>query len=168
MKTELLIGFLGTLLVCFLTFLYIYKYQTQISINNHGQIFTTPPPSGSTVPGVTSTGAPLTLTIQEVQKHNQSSDCWAIVNNKVYNVTSYLNNHPGGPQTILPYCGADMTVAFDTKGGRGSHSSVADQELASLLIGQLGSTVNTQTVQSLQNLQISNAPVRRLRRIEDD
>jgi cytochrome b involved in lipid metabolism len=37
-------------------------------------------------------------------------------------VTSYAQKHPGGVDTIYPYCGKDATEAFITKGGKGSHS----------------------------------------------
>jgi len=51
----------------------------------------------------------------EVAKHNSQDDCWLIIQNKVYDVSDYLNYHPGNPETILPYCGRDATQAFNTK-----------------------------------------------------
>lgn len=82
-----------------------------------------------------------TLTAQEVAKHNQPSDCWLIINNKVYDVTSYLGQHPGGSGTITPYCGKDATQAFDTKdlSNPRPHSNYADQLLANYYIGAIGS-----------------------------
>ncbi len=52
---------------------------------------------------------PSTLTIQEVSKHNTRADCWIIVDNKVYDVTDYIDDHPGG-DTIMNNAGADSTV----------------------------------------------------------
>jgi cytochrome b involved in lipid metabolism len=73
----------------------------------------------------------------DVATHNTVSDCWMIVNNSVYNVTSYIPMHPAGPGTIIPYCGKDGTTAFNTKGGKGSHSQKAQQMLSSYLVGPL-------------------------------
>lgn len=52
---------------------------------------------------------PTTLTAQEVAKHNTREDCWIIVDNKVYDVTDYIDDHPGG-DTIMNNAGADSTV----------------------------------------------------------
>ncbi|RDW57664.1 hypothetical protein BP5796_12465 [Coleophoma crateriformis] len=50
----------------------------------------------------------------EVQKHNSSSDCWIVVHSKVYDVTDFLTEHPGGSAIILKYAGADATSAYDS------------------------------------------------------
>lgn len=33
---------------------------------------------------------------EEIALHSDSTDCWIIVNGKVWDVTQYLVNHPGG------------------------------------------------------------------------
>lgn len=53
------------------------------------------------------------LDIQEVAKHNTKSDCWVVVHGKAYDVTHFLNEHPGGSAIILKYAGKDATKAFD-------------------------------------------------------
>jgi cytochrome b involved in lipid metabolism len=71
-------------------------------------------------------------------RHNNVNDCWIRINGNVYNITNFLNEHPGGPDIILPYCGGpDATEAFATKGGRGTHSLRAAQLLNELLVGKL-------------------------------
>ncbi len=45
------------------------------------------------------------IDLQTLSKHNSKSDCWIVYNNKVYDITSYLPRHPGGPSTITPTCG---------------------------------------------------------------
>jgi cytochrome b involved in lipid metabolism len=45
------------------------------------------------------------ITLQNLSKHNSKSDCWIVYNNQVYDITSYLPRHPGGPSTITPTCG---------------------------------------------------------------
>lgn len=77
------------------------------------------------------------LTKAGVAKHTSSSDCWIIVEKSVYDVTDFLNQHPGGAERITPYCGKDATTAFQTQGGEGSHSSTADSLLKDYLLGPL-------------------------------
>lgn len=88
----------------------------------------------NTTPAITPVN---TITTTEVAKHNTATDCWEIVNNKVYNVTSAISVHPGGAEAIINLCGKDATTAFNTKGGKGSHSPRAEENLAGLLVGNL-------------------------------
>lgn len=73
----------------------------------------------------------------ELAKHNKSNDCWVVIRGSVYDVTSYLDEHPGGADLILNYCGEDATTAYNTKGGEGRHSTKADALLADFKLGQL-------------------------------
>ncbi|KAF9786874.1 FMN-dependent dehydrogenase-domain-containing protein [Thelephora terrestris] len=50
--------------------------------------------------------------LNEIAKHNAASDCWVIIDNKVYDVTEFLSLHPGGEQIILKYAGRDATAAY--------------------------------------------------------
>lgn len=83
----------------------------------------------------TITGA--TITVSQVAQHNNYNDCWVIISNKVYNVTSYINMHPAGPEKIILYCGKDATTAFDTKGSKGTHSQEAQNLLNTFYVGNI-------------------------------
>ncbi|MDD5110738.1 MAG: cytochrome b5-like heme/steroid binding domain-containing protein [Patescibacteria group bacterium] len=94
----------------------------------------------------------VTLTAEEIAKHNSASDCWMILDNKVYDLTSYLNAHPGTPATIIPSCGQDGTAAFNTKGGRGRpHSAYASSLHPTYYLGDVGATTTTQTIDNAKN-----------------
>ncbi len=69
-----------------------------------------------------------------VATHNSGASCWTTINGKVYDVTSWINQHPGGAQAILSLCGKDGSSAFN-----GQHGGQArpEQELATFYIGTL-------------------------------
>lgn len=89
------------------------------------------------------TAISVTLSKAELAKHNFDQSCWLLISGKIYDVTSYINGHPGGRAEILNSCGTDATEAFDTKGGQGRpHSTRANSMLADYYIGDLGQTAN--------------------------
>ncbi|KAG6421025.1 hypothetical protein SASPL_117574 [Salvia splendens] len=47
----------------------------------------------------------------DVSSHNKRTDCWIIIKDKVYDVTSYVEEHPGG-DAILVHAGDDSTEGF--------------------------------------------------------
>ncbi|WVQ73082.1 hypothetical protein IAR50_002645 [Cryptococcus sp. DSM 104548] len=52
------------------------------------------------------------ISFEEVQKHNKADDCWVIINGKIYDVTDFMENHPGGPDIILANAGKDASKIF--------------------------------------------------------
>lgn len=50
------------------------------------------------------------LASADVSKHNKPTDCWVtLYNRKVYNISGFIDQHPGGGDIILPYAGKDVT-----------------------------------------------------------
>ena len=56
--------------------------------------------SGKNVSNDNSINNNLVLDLNEIAKHNSASDCWMIINNKVYDITPYINSHPGGESVL--------------------------------------------------------------------
>jgi L-lactate dehydrogenase (cytochrome) len=50
---------------------------------------------------------------QTVAEHASTDSCWIIVHSKVYDVTEFLGEHPGGSKIILKYAGKDATEAYE-------------------------------------------------------
>ncbi|XP_026741485.1 cytochrome b5-like isoform X3 [Trichoplusia ni] len=73
------------------------------------------------------------ITASEVKKHNTRRSVWLVIRNEVYDVTAFLNEHPGGEDPLLDAAGLDATIAFDDVG----HSEDAVTMLKKYKIGTL-------------------------------
>lgn len=58
-----------------------------------------------------------TYTMADVQAANSRAKCWTVINNNVYDLTKWIDQHPGGDKNILKICGKDGTQAFEQKHG---------------------------------------------------
>lgn len=88
-------------------------------------------PQSSTGSGDVSAG---TYTMTDVQMHNREGSCWSVIKDNVYDLTSWISRHPGGPEAILGLCGTDGTAAYTNQhGDQGRPASM----LALLKIGSL-------------------------------
>lgn len=58
-------------------------------------------------------GKQIEVTPDELAKHNKQEDCWVALKDKVYNVTTYLQYHPGGVDELMRGAGRDATELFN-------------------------------------------------------
>ncbi|KAJ2039930.1 hypothetical protein H4S03_001384 [Coemansia sp. S3946] len=70
---------------------------------------------------------------EQIQQHAKREDVWIVVHGKVYDVTKFLDEHPGGEEVILEHAGIDATEAFEDIG----HSDDARELLKDYFIGDL-------------------------------
>lgn len=100
-----------------------------------------PTPTKASQSSPASTPTPAPNLSSSVSKHSTKSDCWIIISGSAYNVTSFLNIHPGGVSSITPYCGKDATDAFNSNSIGHSHSSYARSLLPTYFVN-ISSTNN--------------------------
>ncbi|XP_019629802.1 PREDICTED: cytochrome b5-like isoform X2 [Branchiostoma belcheri] len=70
---------------------------------------------------------------EEVDKHTTGTSAWIVIHDKVYDVTKFLEEHPGGEEVLLEQSGKDGTEAFEDVG----HSEDARELMENYLIGEL-------------------------------
>lgn len=104
----------------------------------------------TTVPPVILPSSQITLNLAEISKHNSQSDCWLLINVKVYDITSYFGSHPGGDSRMAATCGKDATAAYATQNprstssnGRSAHSSKAENMLDNYYVGDLNQIMSS-------------------------
>jgi cytochrome b involved in lipid metabolism len=76
-----------------------------------------------------------TLSIEAVAANSSEESCWSIIEGNVYDLTDWIDAHPGGSSRILGLCGSDGTSQFL---GQHSGSSSALGTLDRYLLGAVG------------------------------
>ncbi|KAG9237040.1 cytochrome b5-like heme/steroid binding domain-containing protein [Amylocarpus encephaloides] len=73
------------------------------------------------------------FTYADVASHSGKKDLYMVIHDKIYDATSFVDEHPGGEEVLLDVGGQDATEAFEDVG----HSDEAREILDGLLIGEL-------------------------------
>lgn len=71
--------------------------------------------------------------LADVKGKNTREVSWIVIHNKVYDVTKFLDYHPGGRDILLQNAGGDATKPFEDN----NHSAQAKKMLSKYLIGDL-------------------------------
>jgi 4-hydroxysphinganine ceramide fatty acyl 2-hydroxylase len=77
------------------------------------------------------------FTTEDVEEHATPQSCWVTRDGKVYDMTQFLPDHPGGDDLILKYAGRDVGEAMKDSTEH-DHSDSAYSMLDEFLIGRLG------------------------------
>ena len=72
---------------------------------------------------------------EQVARHHTPSDGWVILDGLVFDVTSFIERHPGGPAIVRGYLGRDITTPFSLVSAH--HTAPVGRLLHSCLIGIL-------------------------------
>ncbi|KAK4800802.1 hypothetical protein SAY86_022217 [Trapa natans] len=73
------------------------------------------------------------FTLAEVSKHSSLKDCWLVIEGKIYDVTGFMEDHPGGEEVLLSSTGKDATDDFEGIG----HSSTAKAMMDEFYVGDI-------------------------------
>ncbi|KAI3712503.1 hypothetical protein L1987_71060 [Smallanthus sonchifolius] len=76
---------------------------------------------------------PKKFVFDDVSTHNKTKDCWLIIDGKVYDVTPFMEDHPGGDEVLLAATGKDATDDFEDVG----HSDEARDMMHKYYIGDV-------------------------------
>ncbi|CAM0136679.1 hypothetical protein VKS41_003487 [Umbelopsis sp. WA50703] len=80
------------------------------------------------------------LSLAQIAAHNTKKDIYVAVHNKVYNVTDFIEEHPGGEEVLLDEAGKDATESFEDIG----HSDEAREILEKYYVADLDEASKTQ------------------------
>ncbi|KAI8888696.1 cytochrome b5 [Backusella circina FSU 941] len=72
-------------------------------------------------------------TYEEVAQHNNRRDLWIILEGRVFDITKFQDEHPGGEEVLLDEGAKDATDAFEDVG----HSDDARDLLKKYYIGDV-------------------------------
>ncbi|KAH7254350.1 FMN-dependent dehydrogenase-domain-containing protein [Fusarium redolens] len=53
------------------------------------------------------------VSLDDLKQHNTANDCWIAVHSKVWDITHFINEHPGGPEVLLNLAGSDATELYN-------------------------------------------------------
>ena len=81
-------------------------------------------------PSATTSG----YTMAQVAANNSAKSCWAVIEGSVYNLTNWINSHPGGSGAIISLCGTEATSSFNAQHANQSRPS---SRLSGYLLGPL-------------------------------
>jgi len=71
--------------------------------------------------------------LSEISTHDKESDLWIILDDKIYNVTEFRLEHPGGQEPIMQLAGKDATTTFEEVG----HSQLAKDLAVEYIVGKV-------------------------------
>ncbi|OBZ70508.1 Cytochrome b5 [Grifola frondosa] len=93
------------------------------------------------------------ITYAQLKANSTKNSLYILLHEKVYDVTKFIDEHPGGDEVILAESARDATEAFEDVG----HSDEARALLADLYIGDFEKTDELKTKGSVQSSGSSNA-----------
>ncbi|CAA7044348.1 unnamed protein product [Microthlaspi erraticum] len=73
------------------------------------------------------------ISFHDVAKHKCKNDCWILIHGKVYDISTFMDEHPGGDNVLLAVTGKDASIDFDDV----KHSNEAQEIMKKYCIGDI-------------------------------
>ncbi|CAE7404862.1 Ido1 [Symbiodinium natans] len=89
--------------------------------------------------------------IRRVSLNEVRSRGWVVIFGKVYDLSEYVERHPGGADLLLGVAGRDATVEFETM----RHSSAATLQMEKLFVGLCDSVKSSESNEPAKPLQLT-------------
>jgi L-lactate dehydrogenase (cytochrome) len=87
----------------------------------------------------------------DLAKHNTKQSCWIAIHGKVYDVTNFTAQHPGGASILYKYGGKDATEEFDQLHSRSVLDSMGPETIK-------GSFASTGAPKKVESVVVNTAP----------
>jgi len=97
---------------------------------------------------------PQQYTAAEVRAHNTKGKPWLTIHDKVYDVTKFLDEHPGGEEVLLEQAGRNATEHFEDVG----HSSDARELMKQYYIGDIVDAERKEKPKTVKAAESSTVP----------
>ncbi|MCJ1388312.1 hypothetical protein MMC18_001158 [Xylographa bjoerkii] len=78
-----------------------------------------------------------TYSQEEISQHHTKSDLWLVIHGKVYDVSRYIEDHPGGVDALVEVAGTDATTSYEDVG----HSEDSREIMEQFLVGYLAGAI---------------------------
>ena len=91
-------------------------------------------PSAKPSVSASASAAAAGYTMEKVMVNASATSCWSVINGNVYNLTAWINQHPGGSGAIKSLCGVDGSAAF---AAQHQGQSKPESRLTGYLLGPL-------------------------------
>ncbi|WVQ62991.1 uncharacterized protein L199_001140 [Kwoniella botswanensis] len=88
-----------------------------------------------------------TYSLEQLKEHNTRESLWMLLHDKVYDITAFMDEHPGGDEVLIEEAGRDATEAFEDVG----HSDEAREMLPKMLLGDFYGEKKSKSKKSLSS-----------------
>nr|XP_012151041.1 PREDICTED: cytochrome b5 reductase 4 isoform X1 [Megachile rotundata]XP_012151042.1 PREDICTED: cytochrome b5 reductase 4 isoform X1 [Megachile rotundata] len=100
-------------------------------------------------------GVPRVVTLTELANHNKQNDAWIAIRGVVFNVTRYMDFHPGGISELMRGVGKDATKLFENVHAWVNYQSILQKCVVGRLSRGTGNNNNSSSSSSTENV-VSN------------
>jgi len=94
-----------------------------------------------------------TFTYEEIKQYKTAEKCVIVIHNKVYDITQFLGEHPGGEEVLLDAGGRNATNDFEDVG----HSDEAHEIMKKYYIGDIADSKPEKKVEKKEEMRNTKA-----------